>query len=221
MLPEIPIDDRLRIIEIYPSIQGESTWAGLPCVFIRLAGCNLRCTWCDSEFTFTGGEHQSVEDVVREACSFEIDVVEVTGGEPLAQRQAIVLMERLIARGKTVLLETSGSIDISAVPKGVQIIMDLKCPDSGEVEANLWSNLEHLDERGQIKFVIASRKDYEWARSVCEERELVERFEVLFSPAYGLIDPAKMVEWMLADRLNARLQVQMHKVIWPPDARGV
>jgi len=221
MLPEIPIDDRLRIIEIYPSIQGESTWAGLPCVFIRLAGCNLRCTWCDSEFTFTGGEHQSVEDVVREACSFEIDVVEVTGGEPLAQRQAIVLMERLIARGKTVLLETSGSIDISAVPKGVQIIMDLKCPDSGEVEANLWSNLEHLDERGQIKFVIGSRKDYEWARSVCEERELVERFEVLFSPAYGLIDPAKMVEWMLADRLNARLQVQMHKVIWPPDARGV
>jgi 7-carboxy-7-deazaguanine synthase len=221
MQPQIPVDDRLRVIEIYPSIQGESTWVGLPCVFVRLAGCNLRCTWCDSAFTFTGGEHQSVEDVVQEACSFEIDVVEVTGGEPLAHRQAIHLMELLLARGKTVLLETSGSIDIAPVPKGVHVIMDLKCPDSGEVDANLWANLEHLDELGEIKFVIASRRDYEWARKVCTERELADKFEVLFSPAHGLVDPAQLVDWMLEDRLKARLQIQMHKVIWPPDARGV
>jgi len=221
MTATIPIADRLRIIEVYPSIQGESTWAGLACVFVRLAGCNLRCTWCDSEFTFTGGEHRSISDVVQEACSYEIDMVEVTGGEPLAQRQAIPLMEQLLARGKTVLLETSGSLDVSAVPEGVHIIMDLKCPDSGEEQANRWANLDHLEETAEIKFVIASRKDYDWAKNACDEHDLSRRFEVLFSPVYGQIDPAEMVEWIVADRLKVRLQIQMHKVIWPPDARGV
>lgn len=217
----IPIAERLRIIEVYPSIQGESTWAGLPCVFVRLAGCNLRCTWCDSEFTFKGGEHRSISDVVQEACSHEIDLVEVTGGEPLAHRQAVPLMEQLLARGKTVLLETSGSLDVSKVPQGVHIIMDLKCPDSGEEKSNLWSNLDHLNKTAEIKFVIASQKDYEWAKTVCRKHELSERFEVLFSPVHGNIDPSHMVDWILADRLKVRLQIQMHKVIWPPEARGV
>ena len=221
MSATIPIAERLRIIEVYPSIQGESTWAGLPCVFVRLAGCNLRCTWCDSEFTFKGGEHRSISDVVQEACSHEIDLVEVTGGEPLAHRQAVPLMEQLLARGKTVLLETSGSLDVSVVPQGVHIIMDLKCPDSGEEQSNLWSNLDYLNKTSEIKFVIASQKDYEWAKSVCRKHELSERFEVLFSPVHGNIDPSHMVDWILADRLKVRLQIQMHKVIWPPEARGV
>jgi 7-carboxy-7-deazaguanine synthase len=221
MSATIPIAERLRIIEVYPSIQGESTWAGLPCVFVRLAGCNLRCTWCDSEFTFKGGEHRSISDVVQEACSHEIDLVEVTGGEPLAHRQSVPLMEQLLARGKTVLLETSGSLDVSVVPQGVHIIMDLKCPDSGEEQSNLWSNLDYLNKTSEIKFVIASQKDYEWAKSVCRKHELSERFEVLFSPVHGNIDPSHMVDWILADRLKVRLQIQMHKVIWPPEARGV
>ena len=221
MSTDIPIEDRLRIIEIYASIQGESTWTGKPCVFVRLAGCNLRCNWCDSEFTFTGGEHRSVQDIADESCSHGIDLIEITGGEPLAQRQVIALMQSLLDRGKTVLLETSGSIDISTVPKGVHIILDIKCPDSGEVEANLWSNLDHLQESTEIKFVVASRRDFDWAVSVCKEHKMLQNQELLFSPAYGLVDPSDLVDWLLESRLDARFQLQSHKVIWPPDARGV
>jgi len=221
MSEEIPIKDRLRIIEVYASIQGESTWAGLPCVFVRLAGCNLRCTWCDSEFTFTGGEHQHIDRIVEEACSYGIDMVEVTGGEPLAQRQSIRLMEKLLEKGKTVLLETSGSLDISKVPKPVRIIMDLKAPDSDECESNRWENLSHLDENDEIKIVIASKKDYDWVVAQDKEHNLCERFEVLLSPAFEEVNPADIVDWMLKDGLKARFQLQMHKVLWPPDARGV
>ena len=221
MSADIPIDDRLRIIEIYASIQGESTWTGKPCVFVRLAGCNLRCTWCDSEFTFTGGVHRSIQEVVDEACSHGIDLIEVTGGEPLAQRQALPLMQVLLDRGKTVLLETSGSIDISSVPQGVHIILDIKCPDSGECEANLLSNLKHLRASTEVKFVVASRADFDWAVTLCRERQELNNQEILFSPAYGLVHPKDLVEWLMESGLNARFQLQTHKVIWPPEARGV
>jgi len=221
-LPDhIPIDDRLRIIEIYASVQGESTWAGLPCVFVRLAGCNLRCTWCDSEFTFTGGEHRLIKEVVEEVASLGFDLVEVTGGEPLAQRQVVPLIEQLLGRGHTVLVETSGSIDISMIPQGAHAIMDLKPPDSGEVDANHWPNLDQLRPGDEVKFVLASRRDYEWSREVVREHDLAAKAPVLFSVAHGLLDPAKLSEWLVEDRLPVRLHLQLHKFIWPPDARGV
>jgi 7-carboxy-7-deazaguanine synthase len=218
---DIPIDERLRVIEVYPSVQGESTFVGRPCVFVRLAGCNLRCTWCDSEFTFTGGAHRSIDAVVEEATGHGIDLVEVTGGEPLVHKQAIPLMQRLLDRGHTVLLETSGSRDISAVPDGVHIIMDLKPPDSGEVASNLMSNLDALDGQDELKFVLASRRDYEWSRDLIRAHKLEGRFPLLLSPATGLVEPADIVEWMLEDGLDARFQLQLHKHIWPADARGV
>lgn len=219
MQPEIPIEERLRISEIYASIQGESQFAGLPCVFVRLTGCNLRCTWCDSEFTFTGGDHRSIDDVVQAALAYGIEVVEVTGGEPLAQRQALPLMERLLQGGATVLLETSGSIDISTVPAPVHVIMDLKPPDSGESEKNLWSNLAHLRPHHEVKFVLASRGDYEWARGVVRAHEWA--CSLLFSPVWGGVEPKDLVDWILEDKLPVRFQLQLHKVIWPADERGV
>lgn len=215
-------EPRLRVIEVYPSVQGESTFAGVACVFVRLAGCNLRCTWCDSVFTFTGGEHRSVDALVEEACSFGIPLVEVTGGEPLVHRNAIPLMQQLIDRGCTVLLETSGSRDIGDVPQAVHIILDLKPPDSGEERANLWSNIPKLRKKDEVKFVIASRRDFEWSRDKVREYALDTRVgAVLFSPVWGKVEPRVLVEWILADRVPVRFQLQMHKVVWPPDERGV
>lgn len=214
--------ERLRTIEVYASVQGESTFVGVPCVFVRLAGCNLRCTWCDSTYTFTGGVHRSVDEVVDEACAFDIPLVEVTGGEPMVQRAAIPLMQRLLDRGRTVLLETSGSRDIAAVPDGVRIILDLKPPDSGEARANLWSNIPLLRSKDEVKFVIASRADFEWSRDRVREHALDQRAgAVLFSPVWGRVDPKDLVAWILEERLPVRFQLQMHKVVWPPDARGV
>lgn len=221
MTATIPAAERLRMIEVYASVQGESTFVGLPCVFVRLAGCNLRCTWCDSAWTFTGGTHRSIDDVVEEACGFGIDLVEVTGGEPLVHKQAIPLMERLVARGKTVLLETSGSRDIGPVPPEVHVILDLKPPDSGEVASNLWSNIPKLRQKDEVKVVIASRRDYEWAREAVRAHGLIDRCAVLFSPAFGLVDPKDIVDWILADGLRVRFQLQLHKFVWPPDQRGV
>jgi 7-carboxy-7-deazaguanine synthase len=218
---DVAAPEQLRVIEVYASVQGESTFVGLPCVFVRLAGCNLRCTWCDSTYTFTGGERQSVDTVVDEACALGIDLVEVTGGEPLVHRNAIPLMEKLVARGKTVLLETSGSRDIGPVPPQVHVIMDLKPPDSGEVGANLWSNIDKLRAKDEVKLVLASRRDYEWGRDVVRRLGLAERCTVLFSPAFGLVDPKALVEWILEDRLPVRFQLQLHKLVWPPDERGV
>jgi 7-carboxy-7-deazaguanine synthase len=215
----IPRERRIRITEIYASVQGESTHVGKPCVFVRLTGCNLRCTWCDSEFTFTGGTVRDLDEVVAEASAFGLKTVEVTGGEPLLQPAVFPLMQRLLDAGHEVLLETSGSLDVSSVPDGVHIILDLKAPDSGEVEANLWANLEHLDGDDEIKIVVASRKDYEWARTVLAERPMP--CTVLLSPAHGDIDGADLADWMVKDRLHARLQMQLHKVLWPADARGV
>jgi 7-carboxy-7-deazaguanine synthase len=218
---QIPLDERLRITEIYASVQGEGAHAGELCVFLRLTGCNLRCTWCDSEYTFTGGEYFSIDEVVSEACGYGIGLVQVTGGEPLAQRQCIVLMERLVASGLTVLLETSGSLEIPDLPDGVHVIMDLKPPDSGEVESNLWDNLARLRASDEVKFVLASRVDYEWACAVMESHDISSRARVIFSPAWGLLDPADLAEWMLQDKPAARMQLQIHKVIWEPNARGV
>lgn len=211
----------LRMSEVYLSVQGESTHAGKPCVFVRLTGCNLRCSWCDSTFTFKGGERRSVASVVEEAHAFGVHTVEITGGEPLVQRAAIPLMERLLELGHEVLLETSGSRSIAEVPPAVHVILDFKAPDSGEARANLWSNVALLRPHHEVKLVLASRADYEWARDVLREHRLNERCVVLLSPVWGALDPRQLVEWMLADRLPARFNLQVHKVVWPPDERGV
>ena len=210
----------LRVTEIFHSIQGESSHAGRPCVFVRLAGCNLRCRWCDSEYTFTGGDRMSIDDVVERVRSYQCDLVEVTGGEPLAQKDGFDLIGRLCDDGFEVLIETSGSIDTAQVDRRAKIILDVKCPGSGEVEKNYWPNLDQLRPDDEIKFVIADRADYEWARNVIEERELAGR-TILFSPVWGELDLKPLAEWMLADRLPARLQTQLHKHIWGANVKGV
>lgn len=221
VVTDIPADQRLRITEIYASIQGESTHVGKPCVFVRLTGCNLRCTWCDSVFTFKGGEWWHRDDVLERVASFGVRTVEVTGGEPLLQGNCIPLMAALVERGHDVLLETSGSLPIDDVPAAVHIILDLKAPGSGESERNDWNNLKHLRPHHEVKFVLASREDYEWACAALAEHAIGERCPVLFSPAWGELDPATLTEWMLADGVDARLQVQLHKYIWDDTARGV
>jgi 7-carboxy-7-deazaguanine synthase len=212
---------RLRLTEIYVSIQGESTHVGRPCVFVRTTGCNLRCTWCDSAFTFSGGEWWSLGDIFARVDSFGIRTVEVTGGEPLLQPGVVPLMEGLLARGYRVLLETSGSLPIDAVPAGVHVILDLKAPDSGEVDKNHWPNLDLLRPHHEVKFVLASRRDFEWARDVVRQRALADRCEVLFSPAWGLVSLPDLASWILEEPLPVRYQLQLHKVVWEPDARGV
>lgn len=216
----IPAPERLRISEVYASVQGESTFVGRPCVFVRLTGCNLRCIWCDSAFSFTGGTYRSIDDVVNEVAGHGLPLVEVTGGEPLVQKTAIPLMERLLARGFEVLLETSGSRDIAPVPAGVHIIMDLKAPDSKEARANRMENLPLLRAKDELKFVLASRGDYEWARAIVREHPELP-CPILFSPVHGALDGAALAGWLVEDRLPVRLQVQLHKVLWPPDMRGV
>lgn len=212
----------LRVIEIYASVQGESTFVGVPCVFVRLAGCNLRCTWCDSEYTFTGGTHVALDDILEQVAKTGIPLVELTGGEPLVHRNAIPLMQALVDRGHTVLLETSGSRDIGEVPGAVHVILDLKPPDSGEVAANLWSNIPKLKPKDEVKFVIASRRDFEWARDRVRELHL-DRVAgaVLFSPVWGAIEPKDLVAWILEAALPVRFQLQVHKVVWPAAERGV
>jgi len=210
----------MRITEIFFSIQGESTHAGRPCVFVRLTGCNLRCRWCDSEYTFTGGEKMSVDEVMERVVSYGCDLVEITGGEPLAQPEVFTLITTLCNEDHEVLVETSGSIDIAPVDDRAQIILDIKCPGSGEVEKNRWENIRRLRPQDQIKFVIADRNDYDWARRVIRERNLV-LWTVLFSPVWGELDLKTLAEWMLADRVPARLQTQLHKHIWGADVHGV
>lgn len=212
---------RLRVTEIYRSIQGESSFAGLPCTFVRLSGCNLRCEWCDSAFAFYGGESLAVDVVVERVERLKGRLVEVTGGEPLWQRGSLTLMRRLCDLGYMVLLETGGSLDISAVDPRVHRIVDLKAPGSGMEKRNLWSNVDRLTQRDEVKFVLASRADYEWARGVIRERRLAERTRVLVSPVFGALEPRAVVEWMLEDGLEARFQLQLHKLVWDPEARGV
>ncbi len=213
---------QLVVHEIYASIQGESSFAGLPCTFIRLTGCNLRCRWCDTPQAFYGGERLPRAEILRRALAFRTPLVELTGGEPLLQPGALPLLEELCDSGKTVLVETSGERDIAPIDPRVHRIMDLKAPDSGEAERNRWSNLAHLTRRDEVKFVLASRRDYEWAREVIEQEQLHERVgHVLLSVAMGELPAEDVVRWMLQDELPARFQLQMHKFIWAPDTTGV
>jgi 7-carboxy-7-deazaguanine synthase len=213
---------RLHVNEIFLSVQGESTRAGCPCVFVRLTGCNLRCHWCDTEYAFYDGRRMTIDELTEIVEGYRCDLVEITGGEPLLQEGIYPLIDRLLAAGRTVMVETSGAADVSRLGPRVIKIMDLKCPGSGECARNLWSNLEHLTARDEIKFVIADRADYEWARDVIASRNLAPRVAaILLSPAFGGLAPARLAAWMLEDRLPARLQLQIHKYVWPPDARGV
>jgi 7-carboxy-7-deazaguanine synthase len=214
--------ERLHINEIFYSIQGESTHAGRPCVFVRLTGCNLRCKWCDTEYAFYEGRRMSVADVAKILDGYGCALVEVTGGEPLLQEGVYPLTEALLDAGKTVMIETSGASDVARLDPRVIKIMDLKCPGSGECERNLWSNLEHLTMRDEIKFVVADRADYEWARDAIVSRNLAARVSaLLLSPVFGQLEPASLAAWILEDRLPARMQLQMHKQIWAPNTRGV
>jgi 7-carboxy-7-deazaguanine synthase len=215
-------EETLTINEIYHSIQGESTWAGRPCVFVRLTFCDLRCNYCDTEYAFYEGKKQTLKEIVDLVAAFNCPLVEITGGEPLLQKRVLPLMSILCDAGKTVLLETSGAHDISKVDPRVHRIMDLKTPGSGEVEKNVWSNIDYLGSRDEVKFVIGSREDYEWSCDKVRRYDLPKRSHaVLFSPIFGRIDPREIVEWILADRLDVRFQLQMHKFIWSPIQRGV
>jgi len=212
---------KLRITEVYASVQGESTHAGKACVFVRLTGCDLRCTWCDSEYTFTGGQTRTIDDVVAQAHGFGVHTIEVTGGEPLLQKDAPVLMQRLLDLGHEVLLETGGHRSIAPVPPQVHVIMDLKAPDSGMSDRNDWSNIERLQPHHEVKCVIASRADYEWSRDRIAEHRLDQRCTVLVSPVWGQVEIRDLVAWMLEDSLPARLSLQIHKVIWDATTTGV
>lgn len=213
--------DTLRINEIFLSIQGESTFAGWPCVFVRTTGCPLRCSWCDTKYAYDEGKDMPLAEVVERAVSFGVKHVEVTGGEPLSQSAVPTLLRALCDKGKTVLLETSGAIDISSVDERVHVIMDIKCPDSGMTDRMRLANIPLLKAKDEVKFVLASRGDYEFARRIVREYSLAERCTVLFSTAFDLVDRKSVVEWMLEDRLPVRFQLQMHKFIWAPDQRGV
>jgi len=211
----------LKINEIYLSLQGESTYAGLPCVFVRLTGCSLRCVWCDTAYAFYEGEDRGLEKVLEKVDSFGVKLVEVTGGEPLEQEGVYPLMESLLKKGYRVLLETSGAVDLGRVPRDVVKIMDIKCPGSNEEGRNLWDNLGKLvPGLDEIKFVLADRADYDYAKKVIQERSLAGKFTLLFSAAYEYLKPADLAEWITADRLPVRMQLQMHKYIWPEDTKG-
>lgn len=217
----------LRVTEIFHSVQGESTWAGLPCTFVRLTGCPLRCVWCDTEYSFHGGEKMSLPDIVARVEEIGTPLVEITGGEPLIHRNAFVLAEQLLDRGFTVLVETSGAVDVAPLDPRAHRIMDLKCPDSGESARNLWSNLAHLTSRDEIKFVLASRTDYEWMRDTIRERGLDDMVTegrlraLLASPVWDQLDFRALAEWILEDRLPVRYQLQLHKLIWGANVHGV
>jgi 7-carboxy-7-deazaguanine synthase len=227
----------MQITEIYKSIQGESTHAGLPCVFVRLTGCNLRCSWCDSEYTFTGGHRMTLEDVLEEVQRLNPNggLVEITGGEPMLQeREVVPLMQRLLDAGHTVLLETSGERPLERVPHGVIKIVDVKCPNSGEPDTFHIENLETLGSEDEVKFVLSDRTDYDFARDFVNRHDLARRVNaVLFSPAFRqeasgardashcLLDPQELADWMLADNVPARLGLQIHKFIWNPALKGV
>ena len=215
-------EDTLVIHEIYSSIQGESTFAGLPCTFVRTTGCNLRCAWCDTPQAFYGGSRMSRSDVLAGALACGTPLVELTGGEPLLQPGVIPLLQELCDAGKTVLLETSGEADVSRVDARVHKIMDIKAPGSGESHRNRWSNLEHVGPGDELKFVLASRGDYEFMREAVRERQLATRTpSLLASTVFGALSPKDLVRWVLEDHLPVRVQLQMHKYIWPSDAQGV
>lgn len=212
----------LTISEIYPSIQGESTHVGRPCVFVRLTACNLRCTWCDTPYAFTGGRKMSLDEIVADVGRHACGLVEITGGEPLLQPDVNTLMERLVADGYEVLLETGGHMPLDEVPDEVVAIVDVKCPASGEAERMHWPNLDQLSMHDEVKFVIQDRADFDYARAVVDTHQLAGRVAaVLFSPVHGKLAPAELATWILEAHVPARLQIQAHKYVWSPDARGV
>ncbi len=211
----------LRVNEIFYSIQGESTYTGRPCVFVRLTECNLRCRWCDTVYAFYEGDTLTVEQVLEQVRAYKCPLVEVTGGEPLLQGDVYPLIDQLLTEGYEVLIETGGSLDVSHLDPRVVKIIDLKAPGSGMDHFNNLENLQYLDRKDQVKFVVADRRDYEWAKRMMAEHALAERAQVLFSPVFGELHPRELAEWILADRLPARLQIQLHKYLWDPDQRGV
>ncbi|MFT3735598.1 MAG: 7-carboxy-7-deazaguanine synthase QueE [Rhodocyclaceae bacterium] len=211
---QVSAERRLRITEIFFSLQGESSRVGLPTVFVRLTGCPLRCTWCDTEYAFHGGGYRSFDEILDEVAQHGTPYVCVTGGEPLAQRECLALLRELSDHGYKVSLETSGALDISSVNARVSRIMDLKAPGSGEVARNRWDNIPHLNAADELKFVLADEADYRWACDVLTEHQLIGRCPVLFSPVQGKLAPADLAEWVLRDKLPVRMQLQLHKVIW-------
>ncbi|MDR2876174.1 MAG: 7-carboxy-7-deazaguanine synthase QueE [Methylobacillus sp.] len=204
----------MKIYEIFHSLQGESTRVGLPTVFVRLSGCPLRCVYCDTAYAFQGGKNMRVEQVLERVAAFGTPYVTVTGGEPLAQKECLALLEKLCDAGYSVSLETGGALDTSRVDARVSVILDLKTPGSGEAEKNLWSNLAHLKPADEVKFVLCDRADYDWAKQTLAERGIADKCTVLFSPVYSRLDPADLADWVLQDRLPVRVQVQLHKILW-------
>lgn len=213
--------ETLPVTEIFFSIQGESSYSGQPCAFVRLTGCNLRCSYCDTEYAFEGGVAMSLPEITAQLEQYPTDLVEITGGEPLLHSLAYTLVRRLLDAGKRVLIETGGSLDIRPVDPRAVLIYDIKCPDSLMEGRNRWENLDHLRPHDEIKFVISSRNDYEWARRKTLELELIRRHLVLFSPEWNRMDAARLAGWILEDGLPVRIQVQLHKIIWGAEARGV
>jgi 7-carboxy-7-deazaguanine synthase len=207
-------EGQLKITEIFYSLQGEARDAGRPTVFIRLTGCPLRCVYCDSEYAFYGGEWIEIDQIMEQVASYRTSYVCVTGGEPLAQKRCRKLLRDLCEKGYQVSLETSGAMDISVVDERVSRVLDIKTPDSGEAGRNLWANLDVLTTHDQVKFVLCSREDYEWARNEIRTRGLEESFDILFSPSWGQVNPTDLAEWVIHDQLNVRVQLQLHKLLW-------
>lgn len=216
------MSERLRVNEIFFSIQGESTWAGCPCVFVRLTGCNLRCRWCDTDYAFYEGHHLNVDEIVTRLEDYQCKLVEITGGEPLLQKGVHSLFAMLLDKAFTVMVETSGERDLSLVDPRVIKIMDLKCPSSGENRRNRLTNLDYLSQRDEIKFVIGNRDDFEWASDIMRRHQLPRRVKaILMSPVFGNLPSAALASWILHERLPVRMQLQLHKHIWPAERRGV
>jgi 7-carboxy-7-deazaguanine synthase len=211
----------LKINEIYYSIQGEGTKAGLPCVFIRLTYCNLRCTYCDTEYAFFEGNDLSIGDIIQKVHEYNCSLVEITGGEPLVQEESLILMKQLADCGFEVLLETGGSLPIKNIDARVKIIMDFKTPSSGMLKKNIYENINFLKKEDEVKFVIGSREDYLWSKDIIEKYALDKKIEILFSVVFGKLLPVELVNWILEDKLDVRFQLQLHKFIWKPEERGV
>lgn len=211
----------MKVNEIFFSIQGEGGAAGLPCVFVRTTYCNLRCVYCDTERAFLEGEEKSIDEILEEVKKFNCNLVELTGGEPLVQKDSFELVKILCDNGYKVLIETSGSLSIKEIDKRTTIIMDLKCPSSGMCDKNLYSNVEYLKNSDEIKFVVGDRNDYNWMKAKIKELNLFEKYSIFVSPVFGVMKPNVLAEWILEDKINARLQLQLHKYIWDPNARGV
>jgi len=211
----------LKINEIFHSIQGEGSKAGEPCVFIRLTGCGLRCSYCDTEYAFYEGKNFSIEEIISEVKKYECPLVEVTGGEPLLQGESLDLMKRLCDEGFDVMLETGGSLPVNCIDERVKIILDMKCPSSGMAKKNLYANLNWIKPSDEVKFVIGDREDFEWSKGIIETNKLTGKAVVLFSPVFDKLAPSELAKWILEDKLNVRFQIQIHKYIWEPNLRGV